>query len=161
MTKKAMGDLNKKLKFRRGTGQELGDLWAVRINSGKFGVPWPRTKRILEQCGMDLTIVYPVEEDEEHKVSGKKTPKSVSSSKTATPSASDPGATTGEAEVEQHTEVSTVAKEKSKKQKKRKSEVTHDEGQKKKKEKADRKPEKLDIIPRSEPTTKSSHCTMR
>ena len=54
-----MADLQKKMKFWKAKGQEFGDLWAVRINSGKFGVPWDRTKRILEQCGMDVKVVAP------------------------------------------------------------------------------------------------------
>lgn len=62
MTKKAMGDLAKKLKFTRGRGQEVGELWCVRLNSGLFGVRWERTKRVLEQCGMDLHVVGPEEE---------------------------------------------------------------------------------------------------
>lgn len=61
MTKKAMGDLAKKLKFTRGRGQEVGELWCVRLNSGLFGVRWERTKRVLEQCGMDLHVVGPEE----------------------------------------------------------------------------------------------------
>ncbi|MCJ1252078.1 ADP-ribose 1''-phosphate phosphatase [Trapelia coarctata] len=63
MTKKAMGDLAKKLKFTRGRGTEVGELWAVRLNSGKFAVKWDRTKRVLEQCGMDLKVVGPPEEE--------------------------------------------------------------------------------------------------
>lgn len=57
-----MGDLAKKLKFTRGRGQEVGELWCVRLNSGLFGVRWERTKRVLEQCGMDLHVVGPEEE---------------------------------------------------------------------------------------------------
>ncbi|MCJ1435678.1 ADP-ribose 1''-phosphate phosphatase [Xylographa pallens] len=76
-TKKAMADLQKKMKFWKAKGQEFGDLWAVRINSGKFGVPWDRTKRILEQCGMDVKVVAPggdvVEAVEEGKQDGKET----------------------------------------------------------------------------------------
>lgn len=60
-----MGDLAKKLKFTRGRGTEVGELWAVRLNSGKFGVKWDRTKRVLEQCGMDLMVVGPEEEEDE------------------------------------------------------------------------------------------------
>ena len=73
-TKKAMVDLQKKMKFWKARGQEFGDLWAVKINSGKFGVPWDRTKRILEQCGMDVKVVAPgaevVEAVEESKQDG-------------------------------------------------------------------------------------------
>ena len=152
MTKKAMGDLNKKLKFLRGTGQDLGNLWTVRINSGKFGVKWHRTKRVLEQCGMDLTIVYPPQEDEEGQASAKNASETVPSSKkeeisTASLSDSGPSATAGTAEVGLGAKALTVAKDGSKKRKKRKSEVNHDEGsQKKKKAKAASKSEELDVI---------------
>ena len=64
-TKKAMADLQKKMKFWKAKGQEFGDLWAVRINSGKFGVPWDRTKRILEQCGLDVKVVSPADDNVE------------------------------------------------------------------------------------------------
>ena len=70
-TKKAMADLQKKMRFWKAKGQEFGDLWAVRINSGKFGVPWDRTKRILEQCGMDVKVVAPEGEVAEVKQVGK------------------------------------------------------------------------------------------
>ena len=147
MTKKAMGDLNKKLKFLKGTGQDLGDLWAVRINSGKFGVDWQRTKRILEQCGMDLTIVYPPE-DEESKASGKKALKSAPSRETeekstvTSPPASGPTATADAAEVEQCAEALTGAKRKSKKRKRRKLDTPQEEVlHKKKKKKAATKSE--------------------
>ena len=36
-------------------------LWAVRINSGKFGVKWERSKEVLEAAGLDIRIVRPVE----------------------------------------------------------------------------------------------------
>ncbi|MCJ1475523.1 ADP-ribose 1''-phosphate phosphatase [Lambiella insularis] len=76
-TKKAMADLRKKMKFLEAKGAEFGELWSVRMNSGKFGIPWARTKRILEQCGVDLKVVYPAEEDEGTKNTGdaKKLPK--------------------------------------------------------------------------------------
>ena len=57
-----MGDLRKKLDFLQGKPLVPGELWAVRINSGKFGVTWERTKRVLEQCGLDLQVAIPVEE---------------------------------------------------------------------------------------------------
>ena len=58
-TKKAMADLHQKVTFLRNAGQNLGEIWAVRINSGRFGVEWERTKKILEQCAMDLRVVRP------------------------------------------------------------------------------------------------------
>jgi len=78
-TKKAMADLQKKMKFWKAKGQEFGDLWAVRINSGKFGVPWDRTKRILEQCGVDVKVVSPAGQNiglvDEGKQDGERTSK--------------------------------------------------------------------------------------
>ena len=64
-TKRGMGDLHKKLSFLKAGGKAVGDVWAVRINSGKFGVQWDRTKRILEQCAVDLKVVRPPEEGED------------------------------------------------------------------------------------------------
>ncbi|MCJ1394641.1 ADP-ribose 1''-phosphate phosphatase [Xylographa bjoerkii] len=80
-TKKAMADLQKKMKFWKAKGQEFGDLWAVRINSGKFGVPWDRTKRILEQCGMDMKVVAPADENVEVVEEGKQNVKVDSNTK--------------------------------------------------------------------------------
>ena len=59
-----MGDLRKKLDFLQGKPSAPGELWAVRINSGMFGVTWERTKRVLEQCGLDLQVAIPPEEAE-------------------------------------------------------------------------------------------------
>lgn len=41
-----------------------GSLYAVRINSGKFGVPWLRTKEILQRGPLDITVFRPEGEDE-------------------------------------------------------------------------------------------------
>lgn len=35
----------------------LGECWAVRINSGKFGVDWDRTKVVLENGAVDMRII--------------------------------------------------------------------------------------------------------
>ena len=40
-------------------GPEIGPCYAVRLNSGSFGVQWARTKAILEQGNLDMTIVTP------------------------------------------------------------------------------------------------------
>jgi len=37
----------------------LGQCRAVRINSGKFGVPWARTKKVLEERSLDMVVVRP------------------------------------------------------------------------------------------------------
>ena len=41
-----------------------GACYAVRINSGKFGVPWEDTKKVLEVGGVDMVVLRP-EGDEE------------------------------------------------------------------------------------------------
>jgi len=38
---------------------DLGQCTAVSINSGKFGVPWSRTKEILKEGSLDLVVVRP------------------------------------------------------------------------------------------------------
>ena len=47
------------------------ECYAVRINSGKFGVPWENTKRVLEGGGVDMVVLRPEEEGgEENKIDG-------------------------------------------------------------------------------------------
>lgn len=36
-----------------------GEVWAVRINSGRFGVEWGRTRAILEGGEVDMRVVAP------------------------------------------------------------------------------------------------------
>ena len=36
-----------------------GECYAVRINSGKFGVPWEDTKKVLEGGGVDMVVLRP------------------------------------------------------------------------------------------------------
>ncbi|KAM0794507.1 hypothetical protein BDR22DRAFT_776623, partial [Usnea florida] len=47
-TKNALEDLARQIAEIRESGQELGVCHAVRINSGKFGVEWQKTKAVLE-----------------------------------------------------------------------------------------------------------------
>lgn len=44
-------------------GMKPGECYAVRINSGKFGVPWEDTKKVLEGGGVDMVVLRPEEED--------------------------------------------------------------------------------------------------
>ena len=48
----------------------IGDCRAVRINSGKFGVPWERTKSVLKDGLLDIVVVRPKRDskksEEEH-----------------------------------------------------------------------------------------------
>lgn len=48
-TETAMKDLLVKLSVERMAGWDLGELWACSINSGNFGVPWYRTKEVLQE----------------------------------------------------------------------------------------------------------------
>ena len=60
-TKKAMSDLYEQIISVRNADQDIREVWAVRINSGKFGVEWRRTKSILEQCALDVKVVRPAQ----------------------------------------------------------------------------------------------------
>lgn len=40
-----------------------GECWAVKINSGRFGVGWERTRRVLEGGGIDLVVLGPEGEE--------------------------------------------------------------------------------------------------
>ncbi len=56
-----MDDLASQLDALRAEKPELGlgQCRAVRINSGKFGVPWSRTKEVLEEGTLDMVVVRP------------------------------------------------------------------------------------------------------
>lgn len=47
----------------RELGEEMGSCYAVRINSGRFGVEWQKTKAVLEAGDLDVTVVRPREEE--------------------------------------------------------------------------------------------------
>ena len=36
----------------------MGSCWSVRLNSGKFGVEWSRTKTVLERSTLDIFVVH-------------------------------------------------------------------------------------------------------
>ena len=61
-TKNALEDLTRQIAEIRQSGQELGACHAVRINSGKFGVEWKKTKAVLEAGDVDITVFRPEEE---------------------------------------------------------------------------------------------------
>ena len=61
-TKNALKDLGRQIAEIRQSGQELGVCHAVRINSGKFGVEWQKTKAVLEAGEVDITVFRPEEE---------------------------------------------------------------------------------------------------
>ncbi|MCJ1469869.1 ADP-ribose 1''-phosphate phosphatase [Pseudocyphellaria aurata] len=41
----------------------MGPCWSVRLNSGRFGVDWLRTKTVLECGTLDIHVVHPPSED--------------------------------------------------------------------------------------------------
>ena len=61
-TRKALRDLARQVAEMRGSGEEIGNCHAVRINSGRFGVEWQKTKAVLEAGDLDITVVRPEEE---------------------------------------------------------------------------------------------------
>ncbi|KLJ07118.1 hypothetical protein EMPG_17388 [Blastomyces silverae] len=42
--------------------EQPGELWGCRFNAGLFGVPWERTREVLEEAGLAMTIVRPLGE---------------------------------------------------------------------------------------------------
>ncbi|RHZ45791.1 ADP-ribose 1''-phosphate phosphatase [Aspergillus thermomutatus] len=40
-------------------GGSVGELWSCRFNSGLFGVAWARSRRVLEDAGLEITVVRP------------------------------------------------------------------------------------------------------
>lgn len=62
-TASALRDLAARIAGLRGKGWD-GEVWAVRINSGKFGVEWRRTRAVLEGGEVGMKVVAPEEEGE-------------------------------------------------------------------------------------------------
>ena len=56
-TRKALENLAKQVAEMRAAGEEVGKCCPVRINSGRFGVEWQKTKAVLEAGGLDITVV--------------------------------------------------------------------------------------------------------
>ena len=57
-TKRALADFLRQAEEASRSNQAFGnEIWAVRINSGKFGVDWVDTKKVLEDLNIGMTIV--------------------------------------------------------------------------------------------------------
>lgn len=65
-TKSALGDLKGQIeKLEVVVGERSKDehnegpyeLWGCRFNSGKFGVPWERSRAIVEEIGLKMTVI--------------------------------------------------------------------------------------------------------
>ncbi|KAE8373834.1 ADP-ribose 1''-phosphate phosphatase [Aspergillus bertholletiae] len=63
-TELAVVDMVRQLDGLRADQSGIGELWSCRFNSGLFGVKWELSRRILENTGLDLTVVRPEGEDE-------------------------------------------------------------------------------------------------
>ena len=59
----AVKDLATQVAKIRESGEVVGECRAVRINSGKFGVEWQKTKAVLEAGDLDIAVVRPEEEE--------------------------------------------------------------------------------------------------
>ena len=62
-TKQALKDLAGQVAEMGESGEGGGKCYAVRINSGKFGVEWQKTKAVLEAGDLDITVFRPEEEE--------------------------------------------------------------------------------------------------
>ncbi|GIK04924.1 ADP-ribose 1'-phosphate phosphatase [Aspergillus viridinutans] len=62
-TELAVADMKRQLAELRAdhSSQEgsVGELWSCQFNSGLFRVPWARSRRVLEEAGLEVTVVRP------------------------------------------------------------------------------------------------------
>ncbi|KAJ5162056.1 ADP-ribose 1'-phosphate phosphatase [Penicillium capsulatum] len=60
-THAALQDLQRQLRELHEKGAAAPDaLYACRFNSGLFAVPWAKTRKLIEDVGPEMTVVYPV-----------------------------------------------------------------------------------------------------
>ncbi|KAG8528940.1 uncharacterized protein KY384_006629 [Bacidia gigantensis] len=58
-TRSAMKDLKGQIAAKRGSEHTVGEIWAVKMNSGLFAVEWEKTKEVLEEAGLPMRVVSP------------------------------------------------------------------------------------------------------
>ncbi|KNG82201.1 hypothetical protein ANOM_008465 [Aspergillus nomiae NRRL 13137] len=63
-TELAVADMVRQIDELRADESGIGELWSCRFNSGLFGVKWELSRRVLEESGLDFTVVRPEDEDE-------------------------------------------------------------------------------------------------
>ncbi|KAE8419234.1 ADP-ribose 1''-phosphate phosphatase [Aspergillus pseudocaelatus] len=63
-TELAVADMVRQIDGLRAEESGIGELWSCRFNSGLFGVKWELSRRVLEDSGLDFTVVRPEDEDE-------------------------------------------------------------------------------------------------
>lgn len=77
-TNAALHDLRQKvddMEKKRHLGvSAINELYACRFNSGLFGIPWAKTRELVDEValGLPLTIVYPPEADNESETGRKR-----------------------------------------------------------------------------------------
>lgn len=66
-TGKALKDFKEQLRImeeQRLASQNIGEIWAPRMNSGCFRVPWRLTRAVIERSGVDMHIKFPARQTE-------------------------------------------------------------------------------------------------
>ena len=63
-TRTAAEDLKNQLEKLKSEDTQLGEIWAVRINSGLFGIEWAKTKAVLEGVGLEMRVVRPPDQED-------------------------------------------------------------------------------------------------
>ncbi|KAJ5578734.1 Appr-1-p processing [Penicillium hispanicum] len=51
------------------TAEKPTGLFACRFNSGAFGVPWKETRKVIQEVGLDMTVMYTDEADDQGSLS--------------------------------------------------------------------------------------------
>ncbi|PGG98200.1 hypothetical protein AJ80_09578 [Polytolypa hystricis UAMH7299] len=59
--KRQLGQFKESAEGEDKGSERPGELWGCRFNAGLFGVPWEKTKGVLEEAGLEMTIVRPKE----------------------------------------------------------------------------------------------------
>ena len=72
-TASALQDLETHISLLKREKDWQGQVWAVRINSGRFGVAWQRTKHVLKIENVNITVVRPQDDEEESQTQYNKT----------------------------------------------------------------------------------------
>jgi ADP-ribose 1''-phosphate phosphatase len=56
-TKTAIEDLKAQLERKNSEGEKVDGVWACKFNSARFGVPWERSREVVEEVGLGMTVV--------------------------------------------------------------------------------------------------------
>jgi len=50
-------DLKAQLEEIKQGENKPGEVWACKFNSASFGVPWERSRKVVEEVGLDMVVV--------------------------------------------------------------------------------------------------------